>query len=407
LPAHVSVAASRGVSRIAARLPASGEGEVRIVAPGTESAFLEPLPIDLLDPDDALIESLSRFGVHTVRDLLALPRRGLSTRLGSRVLSLIALAQGETDDTPLPAPCSARITEALDLEHPVDRLQPLLFVLQGMLSRLVARLAARHLACGDLELTLDLVDGGHDARRIGVAAPTHDLRALIRLAGHAFESRSPTAPVEGLSVETEGRAVRSDQLDLFRPAGPSPAILDETLAALQGLCGDDRVGTPTVADDHHPDTFQLTPFAPVQARRRRARDGPREARPGSEVERGEGSGAPPPGDSRTPSEVEKGEEKGEEYGAPPPEARLALRALRPPVLAQVRIQNHRPEWIRSAIVQGRVVCLAGPWRTTGGWWSQKGRFAYDSFDIQTSDGTVSRLRFDHVRRVWEIDAIYD
>ena len=35
------------------------------------------------------------------------------------------------------------------------------------------------------------------------------------------------------------------------------------------------------------------------------------------------------------------------------------------------------------------------------------RYAYDYFDVQTSDGTLSRLRFDHLRRCWHIDAVYD
>ena len=54
-----------------------------------------------------------------------------------------------------------------------------------------------------------------------------------------------------------------------------------------------------------------------------------------------------------------------------------------------------------------MVRLAGPWRTTGGWWSPEGRFAFDHFDVQTSDGSAVRLRLDHVRRAWQIDAIYD
>ena len=81
--------------------------------------------------------------------------------------------------------------------------------------------------------------------------------------------------------------------------------------------------------------------------------------------------------------------------------------LRPPLPAQVRVRHFRPEWIRSAVVNGRVVRLAGPWRTTGNWWSREERFAFDSFDIQTSDGSVARLRLDHVRRQWQIDAVYD
>ena len=50
---------------------------------------------------------------------------------------------------------------------------------------------------------------------------------------------------------------------------------------------------------------------------------------------------------------------------------------------------------------------AGPWRTTGGWWSPESRYAYDYFDVLTSDGTLSRLRFDHISRAWHVDAVYD
>ena len=56
---------------------------------------------------------------------------------------------------------------------------------------------------------------------------------------------------------------------------------------------------------------------------------------------------------------------------------------------------------------GDVVSAAGPWRITGGWWSLEGRFAFDSYDVQTSDGCIARLRFDHVRRCWQVDAVYD
>jgi protein ImuB len=88
-------------------------------------------------------------------------------------------------------------------------------------------------------------------------------------------------------------------------------------------------------------------------------------------------------------------------------ATLATRALRPPVAAEVRLQGGAPRWLRSAVTSGEVVQSAGPWRTTGGWWSPERRFAYDYYDVQTSDGTLARLRFDHVRGLWQVDALYD
>jgi protein ImuB len=370
LPAHVAIAASRSVAHIAARRlaprgpDASTEGRAHIVPPGAEAEFLAPLPIDLLDPDDALAETLDRFGVHTLRDLLALPRRELFVRLGPAVLALADLARGRTREPPLPVPPEDRLVEAIDLDHPIDRLEPLRFVLQGLLSRLLSRLEVRHLGCGDLALRLDLEGGGRDARHIGVAAPTRDLRVLIRLAHQALEARTPEAAIERVHVETLGIPVRSDQLDLFRPAGPAPVALSQVLADLTSLCGESRVGAPEVADTHHPDALGVGDFDPKKRDETTSR----------------------------PSELSSA---------------LALRMLRPPVSAQVRLRGERPDWIRSPLANGRVVRLSGPWRTTGGWWSRGGRFAFDHFDVLTSDGIVARLRFDHVARIWQIDAVYD
>lgn len=365
LPAHVAIAGSRSVAHVAARrLSPSAEGCTCIVPPGDEARFLAPLPIDLLDPDDALAQTLDRFGVRTLGDLLALPRRALATRLGPGVLALVDLARGHCREPPLPAAADPRLVEAIDLEHPVDRLEPLRFVLQGLLSRLLARLALRHLGCGDLTLRLDLAGGGRDARRVGLAAPTNDLRVLIRLLHQALEARLPEAPIEAVRLETRGEPPRGDQLDLFRPAGPAPVALSQVLAELASLCGEARVGAPEVADTHHPDALTLGSFDP-----------------------------------RGPSEMP--------FHASEPGRALALRVLRPPVPAEVRQRGGRPEQIRSAVANGRVVRLSGPWRTTGGWWSRSGRFAFDHFDVWTSDGIVARLRFDHVARSWQIDALYD
>jgi protein ImuB len=376
LIADVAVASSKSVARIAVRQLASldalscqngvGEDGGRVLAlpPERERSFLDPLPIDLLDPGDALAEGLTRFGVRTVRDLLALPRRGLATRLGAGALELIRVARGEAVEAPLPEALDLQLAEAIDLDAPIDRVEPLWFVMQGLLSRLLERLGARHLGCGDLDLSLDLADGARDARRIGVAAPTGDLRVLVRLARHALEARALTAPVVCVKIAARASPWRRDQLDLFRPAGPAPAVLGETLAALQSLCGDARVGAPVAVDTHHPDSFALAPFALCAPR-----------------------GAP--------------EAEGSFAGT------LALRALRPPLPAQVRRHQQRPAWIRSAIANGRVVRCAGPWRITGGWWSPEERFAFDQFDVQSEDGVVVRLRFDHLHREWQIDAVYD
>ena len=170
--------------------------------------------------------------------------------------------------------------------------------------------------------------------------------------------------MKGAPRETEGRRTQTDQPAIFPPAAPPPAVLGRTLAELEALCGGDRIGSPRVADHHHPGAFQIVPFQP--------------------------------GTAHTPHQSTR-----------PLAGNLAIRALRPPLDASVRVCQGLPEHVRSAIANGRVLQVAGPWRTTGGWWSREDHFAFDSYDVQTADGTVSRLRFDHLRKHWQIDAVYD
>jgi protein ImuB len=83
-----------------------------------------------------------------------------------------------------------------------------------------------------------------------------------------------------------------------------------------------------------------------------------------------------------------------------------VRALRPPLAAAVRSARGAPSWLQSALANGEVVRCAGPWRTTGQWWSDA-RYAFDHWDVQTSDGNVVRLRRDLLRERWEIDGVFD
>jgi protein ImuB len=246
-----------------------------------------------------------------------------------------------------------------------------------MLSRLTERLTLRGLASGPIDLSLSLSEGARDHRRVGVAAPTRDHRVLLRLVVQALEAQPPEAPIEGIVLSTQGTSPRRDQLDLFLMPGPDPAETDRTLAELESLCGPGHVGSPAVVDDNHPCAFELKPFS--------------------------GNGTPTKRKLRQSDTLGQETTRDVNFAGTP----LVVRALRPPVHAEVQMHQGQPCNIRSAVACGRLVNVAGPWRTTGRWWSSEERFALDHFDVQVSDGTILRLCFDWVGRIWQVDAIYD
>ena len=57
---------------------------------------------------------------------------------------------------------------------------------------------------------------------------------------------------------------------------------------------------------------------------------------------------------------------------------------------------------------GRVVACAGPWRTSGRWWTlDRAGWDRDEWDVELADGGVYRLARDRATGQWEIEGVVD
>lgn len=83
-----------------------------------------------------------------------------------------------------------------------------------------------------------------------------------------------------------------------------------------------------------------------------------------------------------------------------------MRAVRPPLPAQVVLAGRRPVAVQAGRLGGSVVALAGPYRTIGEWWGDR-PFSRDDYDVALADGSVLRLFFDRLARSWAVDGVYD
>jgi protein ImuB len=349
-------------SKVSAELAARGGG-CAVVPASEEWRVLAPLSLELLAPPPALRQTLLRWGIRTLGDLAALPASAVATRLGPEAAALARRARGEDAHPLAPRPLPLRFEEVAELDWGVDALEPFLFVVRGLLDRLIARLEVRGLVCGDLRLSLGLADRGRDERTVTVATPSNAVKALLTLVRVHLEAQPPRAAVETVRLAAVPERLRAAQLDLFRPAGPQPAQLAATLARLGALCGDAVVGAPQVADAHRPEAYGVAPFtAPA--------------------------GAP----ATTPA---------------PAALPLAVRAVRPPRPLEVFCQRDQPEFVRGDVCQGRVVSLAGPWRRTGDWWRPGDVLHRDYYDAHLTDGGVYRLYFERPSNQWFLDGVYD
>ena len=359
LDARAGVASNLGVARVAARSGAGG-----VVRQGEERAFLAPLPLAALEPAPLIAAALTRWGIATAGELACLPRAEVALRLGPQGLALHRLAGGEEAEAFVPDPAQEALREGVVLEDPIGALEPFLFVLRGILSRLAARLELRGEGFAEVLLELALEGGERREARIRLVAPTREVPAVLALARLELEARPPGAPVEGVTVAVAPGTVRLVQGSLFGPAMPAPGKLAMTLARLAALVGSDRVASPAVSDTHRPGAWSVVPFTSA----------PRE-----------------PSDCRTPD--------------PGPRTPV-LRAFRPPRDAEVVTAGARPVVARAGDLGGVVVASAGPYRFVGDWWADD-PFARDDFDVATDDGSLLRVFFDHLTHRWLVDGIYD
>jgi protein ImuB len=360
LPARVGVATTRTTARVAVRLAA----RTTVIAAGEEAARLAPVEVRALDWPPEVAAALARWGVATLGELAALPRDGLAARLGAPGLVAhdVACGRDAASFRPWTPPPFWEEAQALDWE--IDTLPALEVVLERVVGRLTARLAAAYLAADGLQLRLALLSGAHHARALALACPMDETRPMLTVLMHDLAARPPQGPVVGVAVQAHAVARRAVPGILGRPAAPAVRDLATVLSRLVALVGADNVSAIAAADSHHPDAWMPEPLQPD----------------------GEESAA-----ADTTSEHA-----------------LAFRRLRPPRRVTVDIDvTGRPAAVHGALRDvARVLRCAGPWRSSGDWWDTD-RWSREEWDVALDDHTVIRLLHDPLQATWLLDGAYD
>jgi protein ImuB len=351
----VAIASNPGAAVHAAR----GLPGVTIIPRGQEAARLAALPVELLAPPPQIQETLDCWGIRTFRDLAALPEIGVAERLGAEGVRLQKLARGAGSRKLRPVSPQPVFEQTLELEYPLTELEPLSFVLSGLLQDLFAGLEARALYAIAVFLRLKLENRTEHARALRLPVPMRDTRTLLKLLQLELSAHPPAAPILAVSLQAEAARPRPAQGSLYSPPTPEPEKLELTLARIAAVVGPDNVGSPVLMDTHRPDAFRL--------------------------ERPVGSPA---------------------RSQPAPLAALALRRCRPPLPASVQALEGRPAFVSARGIQGKALTIAGPWRISGDWWTSM-PWARDEWDLALSDGALYRIYFERPAGRWFVEGSYD
>lgn len=361
---------------------------VTFVSPGEELTCLGEFPIEALEFSlvnvekklaDEIFETLRQWGILTFQDFAALPVAGVSERLGQEGIRLQQLAAGKTErhlKVKQPAPV---FSHSIELDHPLYELEPLSFIFARLLNQLCATLNAYALATNELTLHMQLEDQTSHDRTLSLPHPMRDHKVFLKLLVLEMEKQPPQAAVKAVSITCDPVKPRVIQNGLFVPLAPAPDKLELTLARLTKLVGNQNVGSPVLLDTNRPDAFSVKRFVleDKPSFRKRSKNSKFEMRNSKLI--------------------------------------LGFRMFRPPLRAVVQVDRGLPAqisaWGKQRSVYGKVVDVAGPWRTTGDWWRDD-RWARDEWDVavvpnKREEQVLYRIYRELNTDTWFVEGAYD
>jgi protein ImuB len=330
----------------------------------TVAPLLDTLDISALPLTDELRQTLETWGIYTFEQLAQLPETGLAERFGAEGVYLQRLARGAIDRPLKIFQPETTYEDRVELDHPVSLLEPLLFLIARLLNDQCARLLLNAMAANEVTIRLELEDRLEHIRTLRLPVPMRESKSLLKLLQMDLETHPPTAPTIALALSLKPVHPRTVQTGIFLPVTPAPDKLELTLARIRGIVGENNVGIPELLNTHHPHPFRL-----IKAQ-------PQLANPQSLI----------------------------------PNPQHGFRYFRPPLPATVEHDRNRPLRITASGIHGKVLNAAGPWRTSGDWWTTTA-WNRDEWDIALTNGALYRVFHQPNQREptqrWFIEGSYD
>jgi protein ImuB len=318
------------------------------------------------------------------------------------------LARGEDEGPLVPALPEERFEQALELEWPIEDLEPLSFVLGRLIEPISARLEQRDRGAAVLHVRLHLVTHHVHERSLQLPAPIRDARTLRTLALLDLESNPPPAAIDRVVVAVDPTPGRVIQFSLLTRPLPSPEQLSTLMARLTALMGEGRCGSPQDVDSWRPGACAMRAFSPRESTQLPIPNSQFPKRPHvSHTTALHGRDAP---DTHVQSRMTRADTSGVgnwELGVEGPPT--ASRRFRPPVPVRVRLEGSTPSRLttdRRGLAGGRIATCAGPWRTSGAWWDSH-LWNRDEWDVTLVAGETYRLFHDRESGHWFLDGIVD
>ena len=271
---RIGVADGPFAAGLAAR-QTSPRGEPVVIAPGHSAAFLDPLPISVLEQLD-LVDVFRRLGLRTLGAFAALDTASVIGRFGTEGMRMHRLAAGLDERPPDARDPPPDLRVAVVLDPPAERVEQVAFVIRELAEDLHAGLDARGLACTRIAIEAETEHGEHLSRlwrhEGALSAGAIADRARWQLDGWLNGSAAlrPTGGIAHLALAPdEVVAAKGRQLGFWGEETEADERAARALTRLASMLGHEAVLVPERAGGRGPgDTVRLVPAVGVDLRER-------------------------------------------------------------------------------------------------------------------------------------------
>ena len=199
---QIGVAGNRFVSSVAAAMASAGQS--RIVKPGGEGAFLEPLPTRLLPVSDETKRRLNLLGLRTMGQIASFTLDALAGQFGEegfRLYSLVHPNEGKINEPSLvPRPRQDILEREISGEFRLETLEALLAAMDRPLGKMTATLRSRQQVCGEIRLGLSFDEAGPWRESLFLQSPTDSKGRIMSALKSRLETVCLPAGVTGISL---------------------------------------------------------------------------------------------------------------------------------------------------------------------------------------------------------------
>ncbi len=243
----VGIAAGIFTARLAASL--AGPGGVRVVAPGTERAFLAPLPLSTLPLSVEARRRLRLLGLATVDQFAALKAEAVAAHLGAEGIAAHRLANGIDERGIKVSPRDRSAVAEREFEAPLCDDERLALAVTHLIDQLLPELQREHLFCRRVGVDLRLANGEMRTLVAHLREPSQDGEIIARAVRRLILASPRPSGIAALRLSLgDLGGIGGSQLSLFAPQQGRLAKLAEAACRLRQRFGEGRLYKAVILD---------------------------------------------------------------------------------------------------------------------------------------------------------------